>query len=135
RRALELDPLQSDALAGLAGAAAAAGDHATAAEAYERLRGLGLGQHVAARHELQLTRSLIALGRTDDARSSLRRATLAGGETAAEAHALLAELAAAAADADLAATELDTAIGAYVELATGDRGDGPRLRARAAELA
>ncbi|HSK02537.1 MAG TPA: hypothetical protein VK932_14895, partial [Kofleriaceae bacterium] len=45
RRALELDPLQVDALAGLAGAAAAAGDHATAAEAYERLRGLGLGPH------------------------------------------------------------------------------------------
>ncbi|MCW5805189.1 MAG: hypothetical protein KIT31_22650, partial [Deltaproteobacteria bacterium] len=47
RRALELDPLQTDAIVGLAGIAAARGDHAGAAELYERLRGLGLAQHVA----------------------------------------------------------------------------------------
>ena len=93
RRALELDPLQTDAIAGLATAAAARGDHGAAAELYERLRGLGLPQHIAARHELMLARSLVALGRIDDARASLRRATLAGGETAAEAHAVLAEIA------------------------------------------
>ncbi len=135
QRALELDPLQADALAGLAGAAAAAGDHATAAEAYERLRGLGLGQQVAARHELALARSLLALGRGDDARASLRRASLAGGETAAEAHAILAEQAEAAADTGARPPELDTAIGAYAELAGGDRDAGPRLFGRAAELA
>jgi Tfp pilus assembly protein PilF len=135
QRALELDPLQADALAGLAGAAAAAGDHAAAAVAYERLRGLGLAQQVAARHELQLARSLTALGRVDDARSSLRRATLAGGETAAEAHAILAELAGAASDAEQAAAELDTAIAGYVDHAAEERDEGPRLHARAAELA
>jgi tetratricopeptide (TPR) repeat protein len=87
RRSLELDPLQADALVGLASAAAARNDHAIAADLYERLRGLGLAQPVAARHELALARSLVALGRTEEARTGLRRATLAGGETAAEAHA------------------------------------------------
>jgi tetratricopeptide (TPR) repeat protein len=52
RRSLELDPLQADALVGLAGAAAERNNHAAATELYERLRGLGLAQAVAARHEL-----------------------------------------------------------------------------------
>ena len=149
RRALELDPLQADAIAVLAAAAATAGDHARAAELYERLRGLGLAQGVAARHELHLARSLVVLGRTDDARGSLRRATLAGGETAAEAHAVLAEIAEATLDREHAAAELDTAIGSLVDLAAEEAvprvtdSIGPasglerstRLRVRAAELA
>ena len=133
-RALVLDPLQSDALAGLAAAAAGRGDHSAAADHYERLRGLGLAQSTAARHELALARSLVAVGRTDDARASLRRATLAGGETAAEAHAVLAEVAEAAEDRDHAAAELDTAIAALLELASHER-NGDRLFGRAAELA
>ena len=133
-RALVLDPLQSDALAGLAAAAAAREDHVAAADHYERLRGLGLAQTTAARHELALARSLVAVGRTDDARASLRRATLAGGETAAEAHAVLAEVAEASEDRDHAAAELDTAIAALLELAAHER-EGDRLYARAAELA
>ncbi|HUJ62293.1 MAG TPA: hypothetical protein VLX92_27490, partial [Kofleriaceae bacterium] len=72
RRALELDPLQADAIAGLALASASRGDHDAAAELYERLRGLGLAQTEAARHELQLARSLVHLGRTDEARAALR---------------------------------------------------------------
>ncbi|HEY3806922.1 MAG TPA: tetratricopeptide repeat protein [Kofleriaceae bacterium] len=125
--ALEHDPLQADAIAGLAGAAAARGEHGRAAELYERLRGLGLTQAIATKHELALARSLIELGRSDDARAALRRATAAGGETSAEAHAVLAELAEAAGDAEHAAAELDTAIQALVELGAG--------RARAAALA
>ncbi|MDX2092524.1 MAG: tetratricopeptide repeat protein, partial [Kofleriaceae bacterium] len=142
KRALALDPLQSDAIAGLAHAAAQRGDHASAADLYERLRGLGIAQHIAARYELQLARALVALGRTDDARAALRRATLAGGETAAEAHAVLAEVAEAAADREHAAAELDTAIVSLVDLASTDAGDkrdgggdGERLLTRAAELA
>ncbi|MBA3457715.1 MAG: hypothetical protein H0T42_31825, partial [Deltaproteobacteria bacterium] len=134
-RALALDPLQSDALAGLATAAAARGDHPAAADLYERLRGLGLPQHVAARYELALARSLVVIGRVDDARASLRRATLAGGETAAEAHAVLAEVAEATSDREHAAAELDTAIAALVGLATDEDGPGERLFTRAAELA
>ncbi|MDQ3367038.1 MAG: hypothetical protein M3680_16565, partial [Myxococcota bacterium] len=116
-RALELDPLQLDALAGLAGAAAAKGDHGTAARMLERLRGLGLAQPIAARYELELARSLVALTRIDEARTSLRRASLAGGETGAEAHAVLAEIAERGDDREHAATELDTAIAAFIELA------------------
>ncbi len=134
-RALALDPLQSDALAGLATAAAGRGDHAGAADLYERLRGLGLPQHVAARYELELARSLVATGRVDDARASLRRATLAGGETAAEAHAVLAEVAEATSDREHAAAELDTAIASLVGLATDEGGSGNRLYTRAAQLA
>jgi len=134
-RALALDPLQSDALAGLATAAAARGDHAGAADLYERLRGLGLPQHSAARYELELARSLVAVGRVDDARASLRRATLAGGETAAEAHAVLAEVAEATSDRDHAAAELDTAIASLVGLASDELGPGDRLYTRAAQLA
>ncbi|MGE5185381.1 MAG: hypothetical protein ACM31C_25130, partial [Acidobacteriota bacterium] len=134
KRALELDPLQADAIAGLAAAAAARGDHEAAAELYERLRGLGLPQQTAARHELANARALRALGRSDDARAALRRAVIAGGELAAEAHALLAELAEATADREHAASELDTAIGALVGLADEQAGDD-RLYARAAELA
>lgn len=134
-RALELDPLQSDALAGLATAAAARGDHAAAADLYERLRGLGLAQHTAARYELELARSLVAIGRVDEARASLRRATLAGGETAAEAHAVLAEVAEATNDRDHAAAELDTAITSLVDLANAEDGPGARLYTRAAQLA
>ena len=133
-RALVLDPLQSDALAGLATAAAARGDHQAAADHYERLRGLGLAQHTAARHELSLARSLVAIGRTDEARASLRRATLAGGETAAEAHAVLAEVAEAGGDREHAATELDTAIAALLSLAGQERYN-EHLLARAAEIA
>ena len=133
-RALELDPLQADAIAGLAYAAAAREDHATAAEYLERLRGIGLPPQVTARHELALARSLVAIGRVDDARASLRRATLAGGETAAEAHAVLAEVAEAADDRDHAATELDTAISQLLELAANDPA-GERMYTRAAELA
>jgi Tfp pilus assembly protein PilF len=135
RRALELDALQGDAIAGLAAAAAAGGDHAMAAELYERLRGLGLGQPQMTRHELSLARSLVALGRIDDARGSLRRATLAGGETAAEAHAVLAEIAEAAADSQHAAAELDTAIVSFVDLGTDDDENEDRMYTRAAELA
>src|SRR5262249_36074260 len=131
---LELDPLQTDAIAALAHIAARRDDHSTAADLYERLRGLGLGQPIATRYELQLARSLVALGRMDDAPISLRRATLAGGETAAEAHAVLAEIAEATFDREHAAAELDTAIGSFVDLTTGD-GDEDRLYARAAELA
>ena len=134
RRALELDPLQVDALVGLASAAAERNDHAIAAALYERLRGLGLAQSVAARHELALARSLIALGRADDARASLRRAALAGGELAAEAHAMLAELAELTGDRDRAAIELDTAITALFELAA-EHPDAERLSGRAAALA
>ncbi|HEY0480211.1 MAG TPA: tetratricopeptide repeat protein, partial [Kofleriaceae bacterium] len=135
RRALELDPLQADALVGLAAAAAERNDHAIAAELYDRLRALGLPQAVAANHELALARSLVALGRTDDARASLRRATFAGGEPAAEAHAMLAEIADATLDRDHAAAELDTAIASLVELAAGTPPEGDRLYTRAAELA
>lgn len=134
-RALALDPLQSDALAGLATAAAARGDHDAAADLYERLRGLGLPQHVAARYELELARSLVATGRVDDARASLRRATLAGGETAAEAHAVLAEVAEATSDREHAAAELDTAIASLIGLASDEVGPGERLYTRAAQLA
>ncbi len=135
RRSLELDPMQTDALIGLASAAADRNDHAIAVELYERLRGLGLPQAIAARHELALARSLIALGRTDDARASLRRATLAGGEPAAEAHATLAEIADARLDREHAATELDTAIAALIELAAGAPAEADRLYTRAAQLA
>ncbi|NVB84455.1 MAG: tetratricopeptide repeat protein, partial [Kofleriaceae bacterium] len=107
RRALDLDPLQTDAIAGLATAAAARGSHGAAAELYERLRGLGLPAHTSARYELMLARSLVHLSRMDEARASLRRATLAGGETAAEAHAVLAEIAEATSDREHAAAELD----------------------------
>ncbi len=133
--ALALDPLQVDALAGLATTAAARGDHAIAAELYERLRGLGLPAHAAARFELELARSLVALGRVDEARACLRRATVASGETAAEAHAVLAEVAMAARDRELATVELDTAIDSLVAIAaTLDLGQGERLSTRAAEL-
>ncbi|MEO8704157.1 MAG: hypothetical protein ABI867_29160, partial [Kofleriaceae bacterium] len=135
RKAIELDPLQSDALAGLANAAATRGDHVTAAELYERMRGLGLPQHTAGRHELQLARSLVHLDRADDARSALRRATVSGGETAAEAHAVLAEIAEATSDREHAAAELDTAIASLVDLAGDDLGQGERLFTRAAQLA
>ena len=134
RRALELDPLQADAITGLAAAAARRDEHTLAAELYERLRGVGLPQQVAARGELQLARSLVVLGRADDARGSLRRATLAGGETAAEAHAVLAEIAEASGDREHAVAELDTAIGSLVDLAASRPGS-TRLMARAAELA
>ncbi len=135
RRALELDPLQADALAGLADHAVTRGDHAAAAELFERMRGLGLPQHAAARHELMLAKSYLALDRSDDARSSLRRATVAGGETAAEAHAVLAQIAEASYDRDHAAAELDTAISSLVDLASDDLSGGDRLYTRAAELA
>jgi lipopolysaccharide biosynthesis regulator YciM len=134
RRALELDPLQADAIAGLAIASAARGDHASAVDLFERLRGLGLPQAIAARHELQLARSLIHLGRGDEARTALRRAVGAGGELAAEAHAMLAEIAEATLDREHAAAELDTAISSLVGLAD-DGASGDRLYARAAELA
>ncbi len=133
RRAIEVDPLQELALAGLAAATAKRGDHPTAAELYERLRGVGLDQPTAARHELGLARSLVQVGRTDDARMSLRRATLAGGETAAEAHAVLAEIAEATFDREHAVAELDTAISSLVDLTGGDADE--RLFSRAAELA
>jgi Tfp pilus assembly protein PilF len=137
RRALALDSMQPDAIAGLAAAAARRGEHESAAELYERLRAVGLSQQAAGRAELQLARSLVALGRTDDARGSLRRATLAGGETAAEAHALLAEIAEATFDREHAAAELDTAIGSLVDLAASASAPAAdeRLRVRAAELA
>jgi tetratricopeptide (TPR) repeat protein len=134
-RALELDAMQSDAIAGLAYGAAARDDHAAAVEYFERLRGLGLTQSIAARHELALARSLVAQERLDDARGSLRRATLAGGETAAEAHAVLAEIAEAASDREHAAAELDTAISSLVELTGTDVAENDRLYTRAAELA
>jgi tetratricopeptide (TPR) repeat protein len=133
-RALELDPLQTEAIAGLATAAAARGDHDAAAGYYERLRGVGLPQHMSARYELMMARSLVQLGRVDEARASLRRATLSGGETAAEAHAVLAEIAEATHDSDHAAAELDTAITSFVGLATDGTAD-ERLLRRAAELA
>ncbi len=139
QKALELDPLQAEAIAGLAAAAAVRGDHAVAAELYERLRGLGLPQQIAARYELALARSLVSIGRTDDARGSLRRATVSGGETAAEAHAVLAEIADATFDREHAAAELDTAIGSLVDLASSsslqEPRDSDRLYARAAQLA
>ena len=108
---------------------------ASAADLYERLRGLGLPQHTAARYELELARSLVAIGRIDDARASLRRATLAGGETAAEAHAVLAEIAEATDDRDHAAAELDTAIACARRSRGGTTAGGERLFTRAAELA
>lgn len=135
RRALELDPMQVEAIAGLATAHAARGAHAAAAELYERLRGVGLPQHTAARYELMLARSLVQIGRLDEARASLRRATLAGGETAAEAHAVLAEIAEATSDPEHAAAELDTAISSYIGLAGEDVAADDRFYARAAQLA
>jgi tetratricopeptide (TPR) repeat protein len=135
RRALELDPLQVEAIAGLATSHAAHGAHAAAAELYERLRGVGLPQHTAARYELMLARSLVQLGRPDEARASLRRATLSGGETAAEAHAVLAEIAEATADTEHAAVELENAISSFVGLAGDDVTADDRLYRRAAELA
>jgi tetratricopeptide (TPR) repeat protein len=135
RKAIELDPLQAEALGGLAQAAAARKDHPAAAELLERMRGLGLPQVLAARYELMLARAYLALDRIDDARSSLRRATVAGGETAA-AHAVLAEIAAAPFDREHAAVELDTAISSLIDLATEHAlGDGDRLYTRAAQLA
>jgi Tfp pilus assembly protein PilF len=110
RDALAHDPLHADAIAGLAGAAAARGHHAEAAELYERLRGLGLAQTIATKHELALARSLVALERIDDAKAALRRASTAGGEIGAEAHAILGEIAEAAGDREHAVTELDVAI-------------------------
>ena len=133
QRSLDLDSLQTEAMAGLAAAAAERGDHATAADLYERMRGLGLASLTITKHELALARSLVALGRIDDARGSLRRATLEGGETAAEAHAVLAEIAEATANPAHAAVELDTAISSLVGLATNDSDD--RMYTRAAELA
>ncbi|HEY1558608.1 MAG TPA: hypothetical protein VGF94_27485 [Kofleriaceae bacterium] len=133
RRALDHDPLQADAIAGLALASAGRGDHDAAADLYERLRGLGLAQAIAARHELQLARSLVYLGRTDEARAALRRAVIGGGELAAEAHAMLAEIAEATLDREHAAAELDTAISSLLGLAEAAPGD--RLYTRAAELA
>ncbi|MFN0250101.1 MAG: hypothetical protein ACKV2T_24670, partial [Kofleriaceae bacterium] len=136
--ALELDPLQADAIAGLAYAAAARDEHAIAADYLDRLRGIGLPPQVSARHELALARSLVAIGRVDDARASLRRATMAGGETAAEAHAVLAEVAEAADDREHAANELDTAIAQLLELASHGSilaPSGERMYTRAAELA
>jgi hypothetical protein len=109
RKAIEFDPLQADALAGLAAAAGARNDHATAAELYERMRGSATPQHTTARHELQLARSLIVLGRNDDARSSLRRATPAGGDGGGSTRGL-AEIAEATFDREHAAAEPDTAI-------------------------
>ena len=50
-RALEYDPLQTDALAGLARSHATKGDHGAATKYYERLRGLGLPQTTVARYE------------------------------------------------------------------------------------
>lgn len=135
RRALELDALQTEAIAGLATAAAARGDHTGAAELYERLRGLGLPPHTAARYELMNARSLVQIGRLDEARASLRRATLAGGETAAEAHAVLAEIAETTKDSEHAAAELDTAIASFVGLAGDDVTADDRLYTRAAQLA
>jgi len=136
QRALDRDPLQADAIAGLATAAAARGDHATAAALYERLRGIGLPQHTAARYELMLARSLVQVSRIDEARASLRRATLAGGETAAEAHAVLAEIAEASSDSEHAAVELDTAITSFVGLAEAEGvAADERLYMRAAQLA
>ncbi|MBA2541317.1 MAG: hypothetical protein H0V17_16875, partial [Deltaproteobacteria bacterium] len=136
RRAIELDPLQTEALGGLARAAAARNDHPIAAEYLERLRGSGLPQHLAARYELMLARSYLVLGRSDDARGSLRRATIGGGETAAEAHAVLAEIAEATFDREHAAAELDTAISSLVDLASDDHvGESDRLYTRAAQLA
>ena len=135
QRALDLDPMQIEAIAGLATAAAARGDHHRAAELYERLRGIGLPQHTAARYELMLARSLVQLGRLDEARASLRRATLSGGETAAEAHAVLAEIAQASSDSEHAASELDNAISSFIGLAGEDVAADDRLYARAAELA
>ncbi|MEO6774463.1 MAG: tetratricopeptide repeat protein [Kofleriaceae bacterium] len=135
RRTLERDPLQADAISGLARAAAQRGDHANAAELFERLRGLGLPQPVMACHELALARSLVTLERLDEARGSLRRAASGGGETAAEAHAVLAEIAEAEADADHAAVELDLAISSFIELGSEADVDEQHMHARAAELA
>ncbi len=136
RRALELDPLQADALGGLARAAAARHDHVVAADLLERMRGIGLPQQLAARCELMLARAYLSLDRIDDARGSLRRATIAGGETAAEAHAVLADIAEATFDREHAAAELDTAISALIDLAEDDRvGERDRLYKRAAQLA
>jgi tetratricopeptide (TPR) repeat protein len=136
RRAIELDPIQADALGGLSRAASQRGDHPLAAELLERMRGIGLPQQLAARYELMLARSYLALDRADDARGSLRRATLAGGETAAEAHAVLAEIAEATFDREHAAAELDTAISSLVDLASDDHlGESDRLYKRAAQLA
>jgi Tfp pilus assembly protein PilF len=115
RDALVHDPLQADAIAGLAVAAARRGDHAEAAELYERLRGLGLAQSIATKHELALARSLVALERSDDAKAALRRASTAGGDVGAEAHAILAEIAEAAGDREHAVAELDTAIAAFAD--------------------
>jgi tetratricopeptide (TPR) repeat protein len=136
RRALELDPLQADALGGLARAAAARADHVVAADLLERMRGIGLPQQLAARCELMLARAYLALDRIDDARGSLRRATIAGGETAAEAHAVLADIAEATFDREHAAAELDTAIASLIDLADDDHlGERDRLYKRAAQLA
>ncbi len=136
RRALELDPLQADALGGLARAAAARQDHVVAADLLERMRGIGLPQQLAARCELMLARAYLSLDRIDDARGSLRRATIAGGETAAEAHAVLADIAEATFDREHAAAELDTAIASLIDLADDDRvGERDRLYKRAAQLA
>jgi Tfp pilus assembly protein PilF len=136
RRALELDPLQDVAIANLALAAARGGQHATAVELYERLRGLGIAQELAARYELQLATSLIALDRFDDARAALRRTLVLGDETSAEGHVMLAELAMHARDREHAAAELDTAIAALLALAEDrNESDATRLFKRAAELA
>lgn len=141
QRALDLDPAQSDAMMSLARAHARRGDHDAAVELYQRLRNLGPAPHVAAPLELELARSLVGLERHDDAAAALQRAVLFGGETAAEAHVILSEISTASPAPDRAASELDSAISAFVELAnaraaaSGDGGEAAALRARAAELA
>lgn len=139
QRAIDLDPAQTDAMIHLARAHARRGDHDAAIELYQRLRNLGLPSNLGSQLELELARSLMAVERTADAQSALQRATPLGGETAAEAHVILAELAAQASMDDQAVGQLDSAITKLIELADSEVNagttDAARLRARAAELA
>ena len=147
-RALEFDPLSHVAMAGLARAASARGDFQSAAQRFERVRGLGLPFLIAARYELELGRAYQATGRHVEARTALRRIAIGKNEIAAQAHALLAEMSAhpdtgpSDDGGAQAAREYEAAIEILCELAdntaqsttSGHSAESDRLRIRAAEI-
>jgi tetratricopeptide (TPR) repeat protein len=135
QRALGLHPAEPEAVRGLARSHRERGEYNEAIALYERMRGAGLPLHLSAPFELDLARCLIDIDRIEDARAALRRAAVGRSETAAEAHAVLADVAAAS-DPHHAAAEFDTAIASLVDLAEGAAAsEGHRLFRRAAQLA
>lgn len=135
QRAIEFDPRQGDAMTGLARASAARGDHAAAADLYQRLRALRLAPNVASQLELELARSLVALDRADEANAALQRAA-GSSEASAEAHVIRSEMAARTDAVEQAAAELDLAMSELVATAQAQpTANAARYYARAAELA